>query len=211
MTQTKEQIHLAVREYQITWSEVANETAEDVSLEFIGMKTLLFRDGVKATTAAKRARCQTFPYYPDFTNYYIDGIQILRQLRPDWHRECIMKNFEAEDYQFKGQVVNSGYKIYVDEETERDMEFLLVESSLSCEALKHIDQLSDHERSVIFEKQLRVILNMVPADLVSELSADEIQEEDLNFLEPLELLNGNCLAMYTMLNPNDITRKLESR
>lgn len=52
---------------------------------------------------------------------------------------------------------------------------------------------------------------MVPADLVTELSADEIQEEDFDFLAPLELLNGNCLAMYTMLNPNDITRKLESR
>ena len=52
---------------------------------------------------------------------------------------------------------------------------------------------------------------MVPADLVTELSADEIQEEDFDFLAPLELLNGICLAMYTMLNPNDITRKLESR
>lgn len=63
-----------------------------------------------------------------------------------------MKNFRPEDYQFKGQVVNTGYKIYVDEETERDMEFLLVESCLSRDAFEHIDQLSDHERSLIFEK-----------------------------------------------------------
>ena len=50
---------------------------------------------------------------------------------------------------------------------------------------------------------------MVPVDLYQELSGDDIKEEEFDFLAPLEILNGNCLALYSILDPDNILRKLE--
>jgi len=67
-----------------------------------------------------------------------------------------MPNFKEDDYQFKGEICNSGYKYYKPfEEDETTLSALLIETKLSDHLRAKVDQgaenLSIHERHVIFD------------------------------------------------------------
>ena len=44
VTFLNKQINMEIREYELTWSEIDNQNANDVSLEYIGMKTLISKE-----------------------------------------------------------------------------------------------------------------------------------------------------------------------
>ena len=110
---------------------------------------------------------------------------------PKNETNVILKNFQSEDYQFRGQILNGGYQIHVSEADHNLQEFLLIETRLSDILIKRVSKedkkdevldftdeeqatkkkydksilLSFHERNLIFEKQLKVLLNIVPFDI----------------------------------------------
>ena len=70
--------------------------------------------------------------------------------------------------------------------------------------------LSFHERNIIFEKQLKVLVNLVPFDVQQSLLHDMITPLHFNFLAPNEILDGNSLSVYTITDPNYVSVRLES-
>jgi len=51
----------------------------------------------------------------------------------------ILKNFKFKEFQFKGEILNSGFKIYRNEHNFMDKLFLLIECELSYEYKKSVD------------------------------------------------------------------------
>ena len=43
----------------------------------------------------------------------------------------ILENFDFKDYQFKGEILNSGFKIYRSQENFMDKNYLLIECEIS--------------------------------------------------------------------------------
>ena len=71
---------MEIREYELTWSEINNTNPNDVTLEYIGMKTLLSREPCWQSDPGKgMSRQEVYSYYPELNNYLIDGIQIKRR------------------------------------------------------------------------------------------------------------------------------------
>ena len=52
-------------------------------------------------------------------------------------------------------------------------------------------------------------MNMVPWDIKNELQSD-IGPNNINFLAPNEILDGNSLSVYTITNPNYVHQRLEN-
>lgn len=67
------------------------------------------------------------PYFPE-NNYMIQGTQIIPTENEQDQDHIILKNFEDDDYQFKGELFASGYKIYVEDGNHSKQKYLLFES-----------------------------------------------------------------------------------
>ena len=80
------------------------------------------------------------PWFVKNDKALIGGTQILpfkknveNQGQDNVPYHIILKNFEFDDFQFKGEILNSGFKIYRNEENFFDKNLLLIE----CEISKH--------------------------------------------------------------------------
>ena len=77
----------------------------------------------------------------------------------------ILRNFEFKDFQFKGELLNSGFKVYRDEHNFMNELFLLIECEMSYDYYMRIDdldkkkftdqdnqkiELSSQEKNIIF-------------------------------------------------------------
>ena len=69
--------------------------------------------------------------------------------------------------------------------------------------------LSFHERNIIFEKQLKVLINLVPFDVQQSMIHDIVTPLHFGFLAPNEILDGNSLSVYTITNPNYVSVMLQ--
>lgn len=152
-----------------------------VTFDYIGVKMLILREKVD-----KRLEYGfTFmPWFVENNKAMIGGTQILpfkknveNQGQDNVPFHVILKNFEFDDFQFKGEILNSGFKIYRNEENFFEKNLLLIECEISnhyndrvkkLEEQKKVDQdgekieLSSQEKNKIFYDQITVIMNMVP-------------------------------------------------
>ena len=62
------------------------------------------------------------------------------QEKSEYH--IILKNFEFEDFQFKGEILNSGYKIYRSEDNFMNKLFLLIECEISKNYYDTVEELT---------------------------------------------------------------------
>ena len=58
----------------------------------------------------------------------------------------ILKNFIFDDFQFKGEIVNSGFKMYRNKQNFMEKNFLLIECEISKNYYKKVSQLLDEEK-----------------------------------------------------------------
>ena len=58
----------------------------------------------------------------------------------------ILENFDFQDYQFKGEILNSGFKIYRSQENLMDKNFLLIECEISQHYHEKVKWLKEEEK-----------------------------------------------------------------
>lgn len=81
----------------------------------------------------------------------------------DWN--IVIPTFKKEDYQFDGQLCNTGYKKFYETTLEGKIQerAILIDTRLSTALLparEHV--LTPSQRNLIFEQQIRTLLNMWP-------------------------------------------------
>jgi hypothetical protein len=122
-----------------------------------------------------------------------------------------MDNFRSEDYQFKCNGINSGYKFYSTDKNDpfTSINALLIETRINDDlATKLSTRMSFKEISKIIKRTEEVVLNSVPTfNLYDKLKSNY---KSLNLilipdvLQPVESLHSHCLADFLLDRPNDL-------
>lgn len=187
-------VRLDIFEFQYAWSEIGNP---DVQVKYVGKKLLIFG----------KSKCDVVytsfePYYPDRSNQVIGGSQFLYRTCKD---VLEMPNFTEEDYQFKGQICNTGYKIYYHSDllTDNKPSVLLIETRLVDNLRLKENQLSIHEKHSVFDNQIMVVLNMIPANF-----PHDVVTFDFDFLSPNEYFEGRSFSQCILTDPSQVFRRL---
>lgn len=100
-----------IKEYSLEWSETSN--TKDVILSSIGLKVLMLRRPIDNNV---NKRLNFMPYYnEDKYDYIIKGTQLIPIDSNSNEDYVVLENFSQQDFQFKGDIFNTGVKIYMDD------------------------------------------------------------------------------------------------
>lgn len=114
-----------------------------------------------------------------------------------------MPNFTNQEFIFSNEVAMCGYKIYYNDANLK-MDFMLFETQLT-DVLLCRDDFLDSENEFIFRMLIRMLMNMIPTRL--DLALYENINAS-NFLQPIELLDGNSMCTISLPHPFGVLDQL---
>ena len=103
-----------IKEFQIKWNESEEKGSKFEELSLVGTKFVFLRRPIDKNN---KRQVNFLPIFKEDT-YLIKGTQIIPidlNSNPD---HVLMDNFEFSDFQFRGKLLNSGFKIYCDQENQ---------------------------------------------------------------------------------------------
>lgn len=90
--------------------------------------------------------------------------------------------------------------------TDNKPSVLLIETRIVDNLRLKDYQLSIHEKHFVFDNQINVVLNMVPAKF-----PHDIVSFDFDFLAPNEYFEGRSFSQCILTNPSEVLRRLEDK
>lgn len=105
---------------------------------------------------------------------------------------------------FKNKQTISGYKIY---NKGLFYEFTLVEARMSRQLRHQGSFFNNFEKDSILTNQVRILLNMVPVDIVQHIESKKIPGDPERFYDKfgcLELLKGQSMVDFNISNTSQV-------
>ena len=124
-----------IKEFQIKWNESEEKGSKFEELSLVGTKFVFLRRPIDKNN---KRQVNFLPIFKEDT-YLIKGTQVIPidlNSNPD---HVLMDNFEFSDFQFQGKLLNSGFKIYCDQENQSYQKFILFESRVNQEEAGKFD------------------------------------------------------------------------
>ena len=130
----------------------------------------------------------------------IEGTQFI------YHRKYTVSlpNFTRDEWMFATEIGMSGYKIYYNFD-DLDEDALLLQANLA-EVLNARTEFQESDKSMLLKYQIRFLMNMVPFMLDHFLMRSF---NFSNFLQPVELLDGQSLCDIMLEDPAYLQNKLK--
>ena len=95
-------------------------------------------------------------------------------------------------------MINTGIKIYMDDNSNDRQKYLLVEARLENSMFKNYSKFKSTELDFLLQSQAITMMNMIPVKDIRH-SIELFADEEYDFLAPLEIFKSNSLCNY-MLN-----------
>jgi hypothetical protein len=185
-------------QYRVFWSlkkkKDWNEGKDpyNVRATLVGLKMLIFRPN------DTKEPIGFYPLLDDFSKIF--GTQLIFRQK----YVVNLPNFERDEWVFATDVAMSGYKIYYNYQ-DLDEDVLLLQSNLS-EVLNIREEFNEADHTMLLKYQIRYLMNMVPFMLDQYLMFDLNYS---NFLQPLELLNGQSCCDIMLHDPAYLQKTLK--
>ena len=177
-----------IKEYQIQWSEKEEKSTGDIHL--IGKKHIFFR---RSFDVHQEKKLNFIPKFND-QNYLIEGTQIIPTDFQSNQDHVVIDHKKCEDFDFRGELLNSDVKIYLDQNCQETQKYIIFETRVVPEKIGD-GQFNFKDLNYLLEQHIVTMMNTVP---VKDLRTIEsmFTEEDFDFLQPLEILLGNSQYDY---------------
>lgn len=111
-----------------------------------------------------------------------------------------LKMLRTQEYAFKNECVFANYNFIKEKDNDYDLKGLIVSADIT-EIMK--DNQTTKENYLVLFNAMRILWNMVPfnGDIENLAQIKDRLLRRTNFLQPLELLGGHCLAEFILNNP----------